>query len=218
MARERGEGSRSNQVYEALVGMIRAGKLRSGERVREEGIAAALNVSRTPVREAFARLQSRGLLESSPSGLAVAGLTRPQVMELYAIRARLEGDAAAFAAENASAAELAALRHTESLFNAQRGEAQDFARANAFFHQALYEAAHNRYLLRMLADLNDSLALIPDTTFSVPGRARAAKAEHRAILAAILDGDAATAERCARDHIMQALHARLRLLFSLPVR
>lgn len=212
--RGRGEASRGNRVYRDLVERIRSGELAPGSRLREEDIAAALGVSRTPVREAFARLQSRGLLDTTAGGLSVASLSRPQVMELYALRARLEGSAAAFAAENASAAEIASLRHAAALFDAQENSA-DAARANTLFHETIYEAAHNRYLMRMMEDLNDSLALLPDTTFSVPGRAEAARAEHRAVVEAIERRDPAGAENAARAHIAGALDGRLRMLFSL---
>ena len=215
MVRGRGEGSRGSKVYQELVDRIRAGKMKPGDRVREEVVAEMLGVSRTPVREAFTRLQARGLLENSAAGLAVATLNRPQVMELYAMRAKLEGAAAAFAAENASAGEIASLRHAASIFDAQEGRAADYARANALFHEAIYEAAHNRYLMRMLEDLNDSLALLPSTTFSVKGRAEAAKSEHRTILQAIENRDPTGAERAACEHIGQALEGRLKLLFSM---
>ena len=208
-----GGGSRGSKVYRALADRIRSGELESGVRVREEDIAASLGVSRTPVREAFARLQERGLLETTSEGLAVAKLSRPQVMELYALRAKLEGAAAAFAAENASPSDVASIRHAALVFAAQ-SKAPDIARANTLFHEAIYEAAHNRYLMRMLEDLNDSLALLPDTTFSVPGRADAAKTEHEAILSAIENRDPVGAEQAACLHIQHALEGRLMLLYS----
>ena len=215
MARGRGEEARGSKVYLALVERIRSGALQPGERVREEEIALSLGVSRTPVREAFVRLMARGLVENTSAGLAVSSLSRPQVMELYALRARLEGAAAAFAAENASSGEVASLRHAATLFDAQAGAAEDTARANRLFHEVIYEAAHNRYLVRMLEDLNDSLALLPSTTFSVPGRAVAARSEHRAILEAIERRNPVQAEKAARDHIGHALEGRLKLLFSI---
>ncbi|HMB47635.1 MAG TPA: GntR family transcriptional regulator, partial [Afifellaceae bacterium] len=58
-ARGRGEGSRGSRVYQALVDQIRAGELKPGERLREELVAEKLGVSRTPVREACARLRER---------------------------------------------------------------------------------------------------------------------------------------------------------------
>ncbi|KJS11044.1 MAG: hypothetical protein VR78_13350 [Hoeflea sp. BRH_c9] len=214
LTRGSGGGSRGNKVYRALTDRIRSRELQPGARVREEDIALSLGVSRTPVREAFARLQERGLLETSSAGLTVAQLNRPQVMELYAMRAKLEGAAAAFAAENASPSDVVSIRHAATFFSAQGGAPGHVARANTLFHEAIYEAAHNRYLMRMLEDLNDSLALLPDTTFSVPGRADAARAEHQAIFEAIENRDPLRAEQAAGMHIRYALEGRLMLLYS----
>lgn len=212
-------GARGTQVYHALVERIRNGEFKRGARIREESVAAMLDVSRTPVREAFARLQARGLLEASPGGLSIATLNRPQVMELYAMRAKLEAAAAGFAAENASGTEIMGITHMADLFDDESGGgATNVARANRLFHEAIYEAAHNRYLLRMLEDLNDSLALLPETTFTVHGRADQARNEHRAIVTAIAARDPATAEAAASEHILKALSARLSLLFSMDSR
>jgi DNA-binding GntR family transcriptional regulator len=210
-----GQETRGNRVYRVLVERIRTGILSSGARLREEDLASSLGVSRTPVREAFARLLERGLVQPGAGGLTVASLSRRQVIELYAVRARLEGMAAAFATENASSGELAGFAHVASLFEAQRADAKSAARANILLHEAIYEAAHNRYLRRMLDDLNDSLALLPDTTFSVPGRGEAALIEHKAILDAIMRRDVTGAEAAARTHIEMALQARLTLLFAI---
>ncbi len=206
--------SRAGQVYDQLHEWIRSGRLPPGTRVREEEIARTLAVSRTPVREALSRLQTRGLVEQSNGGLSVVALTRPQIMELYAMRGVLEGAAARFAAENASPSDVATLQHVSMQFARFAGEPAGFAKVNMIFHEAIYEAAHNRYLMRMLADLNDSLTLLPSTTFAVPGRSEVAIGEHERIQKAIEAKDADGAERAARDHIRNALQARLELMFS----
>lgn len=213
-ARGRGDGSRGTQAYEALLERIRAGTLMSGTRMREEDVAKLLGVSRTPVREALTRLQSRGLVENSDGGLKIAKLNRSQTIELYAMRAMLEGAAARFAAENASKGELAGLRHVCGVFSNTTGDDVVYKRINILFHEAIYEAAHNAYLHRMLQDLNDTLSLMPSTTFSVKGRAQVAKGEHEEILAAIEAGKADDAEQAAREHINNAMSARLELLFG----
>ncbi|MGN6549548.1 MAG: GntR family transcriptional regulator [Pararhizobium sp.] len=197
-----------------MLEQIRKGELKPGTRIREEDVAAALGVSRTPVREALTRLQARGLVENTSGGLAIAELGRAQTMELYALRAVLEGAAARFAAENASPGDLAHMGHTCDRFVALDGTPGEFARLNRQFHDAIYEAAHNRYLLRMLEDLHDSLALLPDTTFAFHGRPQAAKAEHLAVLQAIRARDPDAAEAAARAHINAARDARLALLFD----
>lgn len=212
--RGRGLSSRGIQVYEALIERIRSGELKPGTRLREEDISKLLGVSRTPVREGLARLQARGLVEAGAGGLAIPELNRQQIMELYAMRAMLEGAAARFAAENASAGDIAALTHVAELFASHKGGASGLAEVNRLFHESIYQAAHNRYLARMLEDLNDSLALLPDTTFSVSGRARSARAEHQAILDAIIARKPDKAETAARRHIEMAREARLQLLFK----
>ena len=69
--------SRSEFVYEALRTAIREGRFGHGERIREEGIARSLGVSRTPVREALQRLQERGMLQMAPGrGLVTVELSR----------------------------------------------------------------------------------------------------------------------------------------------
>lgn len=205
----------STTVYRNLVAKLRRGALAPGSRLREEDIAAELGVSRTPVREALTRFQARGLAGATSFGLTVTELDRRQVSELYAMRAVLEGSAARFAAENASPADLAAIRHAAGAFDDQTEDAAALARANALFHESIYQAARNSYLMRMLEDLNDSLALLPHTTFQIPGRSGEARQEHAAILDAIERRDADAAENAARDHIHKALAGRLKLQFSM---
>lgn len=194
--------------------MIRDGQIAPGTRLREEELARNMGVSRTPVREALSRMQSYGLIALRDGGLSVVELDRPQIMELYGMRAVLEGSAAGFAAENASSSDLVGLRHVANLFDKLGDEPADYARMNTVFHRAISEAAHNRYQIRMIEELNDYLALLPRTTFEVPGRAELAKAEHRRILDAIEKRDPEAAEKAARDHISAALQARLELLFD----
>ena len=201
------------RVYEMLIERIRQRKLVPGTRLREEEIASSLNVSRTPVREALARLQARGLVEQTPSGMIITELDRRQIMELYAMRAALEGASARFAAENATPADIEALARAAELFESCNSDSRELARANKVLHDMIAEATHNRYLARMLDDLNDSLALLSESTFSQAGRAAAAIAEHAAIVAAIKAHDPAGAEAAARTHIENARQVRLAMTF-----
>lgn len=212
--RGRGTDSRGSKVYEALLQRIRTRELLPRTRIREEEVAALLGVSRTPVREALTRLQARGLVVASQNGLALAELSHAQTMELYALRSVLEGAAARFAAENASQAEIAGLQLLHERFVALGGPASEFARLNILFHEAIHEAAHNRYLSRTMQELHDSLALLPDTTFAHPSRPQDAKSEHAQILEGIVMRRPDMAERAAREHIDRARDVRLSMLFN----
>jgi DNA-binding GntR family transcriptional regulator len=204
----RAPGSRSDFVYDTLRGWIQNRQIRVGERIREEAIAQALDVSRTPVREALSRLQTRGLLQMSAGGLVVVELTPQQTMELYALREVLEGAASRSAAQHASSLEIAALHHLNEEFKAAIGDPERLAVVNKEFHQTIYDAARNRYIYRSLEDLHDTLMLLHSTTFTVPGRAEKSVSEHQLLIEAIERRDADAAERMAREHIRLAQDAR----------
>jgi DNA-binding GntR family transcriptional regulator len=206
--------SLADQVYESILVALREGRYRHGDRLREEDIARTFGVSRTPVRAALARLLQRGLLQVSQNGLQVAHLSRPQVVELYAMRELLEGAAARFAAQHASEGDIYTLRRICARFDAPGQDAARLAEHNLRFHAAIYEAAHNRYLMATLQELYDTLMLLPSTTFAADSRHEAAVQEHRAILDAIRARDADEAERLAREHIGRARDTRLAMMFE----
>ncbi|WP_046863603.1 GntR family transcriptional regulator [Microvirga massiliensis] len=206
--------SRSEYAFRALRDAIHEGRLKPGERLREEELAQTLGVSRTPIREALGRLQARGLVEvAPPRGLIVAALDSQRIIELYAVREILEGAAARFSAEHASPVEIAAMRRLAQDCAAAKSAAVA-AERNARLHRMIYEAAHNRYLIPALTDFQDALALLPGTTFGQPGRREAAHAEHTAIIDAIARRDPDAAEAAARAHIRAAQDSRIGMLLD----
>lgn len=206
--------SRADLVYETLRNRIKSRQYGVGERIREEEVARSLGVSRTPVREALAKLQSRGMLEVTAGGLVVVELSRTQIIELYAMREVLEGSAARFAAQHASPTDVATLQRLNDNFAAATGDPSKQARINRDLHETINETAHNRYLTRVLQDTHDWLALLPSTTFAVPGRGEIAVAEHARIIEAIASHDLDGAEVAARQHIRMAQMARLEMMFE----
>jgi DNA-binding GntR family transcriptional regulator len=201
--------SRADFVFESLRDAISDGRIAVGERVREEEIARELGVSRTPVREALQRLHQRGLLVfGNGRGLVVAELSQHQVLQLYAMREILEGSAARFAAQHATAADVAILYRLQKELAEAKPDALLLVTLNRRFHQAIYEAAHNQYLLQTLNMLHDSLALLHNATFRVPSRRSDSDEEHHRIVAAIEKHDPGAAEEAAREHIRQAQRTR----------
>ena len=201
--------SRGDFVYESLRDAISEGRIACGERVREEEIARNLGVSRTPVREALQRLHARGLLVfGTGRGLVVAELSQQQVVELYSMREILEGSAARFAAQRATAPEIAMLYRIQQELNASAHDPALVVALNRRFHRAIYEAAHNRYLMQTLDNLHDSFALLHSNTSRLTRRRRESDQEHRKIIAAIEKHAPDLAEKAAREHIVQAQGAR----------
>jgi DNA-binding GntR family transcriptional regulator len=189
---------------------IRDGRLEPGARLTEVDLAEWLGASRTPVREALARLEAEGLVaRDRRRGTIVAELDASMVAELYAMREVLEGAAAAFAARHASDAEIAGLRALVSGDRSRKRDPQALARSNRQFHEALYRAAHNRYLLKTLSALREAMALLGPTTLAMHGRSSIALDEHAALVSALERRDGPKAEGAARAHIRAAYRARL---------
>ena len=199
-------------TFRALREALRSGTYKPGDRLREEEVAERLKVSRTPVREAFGRLVSKGLVVPGQGrGLIVRRLDQTEVVELYAMREILEGAAARLAAKHASEPEIEALRDLETGFE-QAASAEEMARLNLLFHESIFACARNRYLDSALQELQDAIALLGRTTFSVDARPDAAGQEHRELIKALATQDADRADALARAHIRESLRARLKIM------
>ena len=207
--------SRAEFAYVRLIAMLRSGELRAGQRLREIDLAERLKVSRTPVREALRRIASEGLANVIPGGgLAVTAYDKQQVRELYALRGVLEGAAAQFAALHASPTEIEFMSEMLDRCAGVLDAPDKMMRLNARFHSAIYEAAHNRYLVQALGQMSNALALLPSTTFAMPNRPATAHAEHLAVMDALTRRAPDEAERLMRDHIEKAGATRMRMMFA----
>jgi len=210
-----GNSSLGEYVRDQVREAIETGRFLPGQRIRENDVAEMLNVSRTPVREALRHLEAEGLLSFVPwRGVVVAELDSQQVVELYKVRASLEGLAAALAAQHIGETELALLEALQDRSEASE-DPVELAQLNKRFHEAIYNASHNRYLTQNLQALRSALALLRGTTYSSPGRRENANREHRDLLNAIRARDATAAERIAREHLKEAELARLRMMAEL---
>lgn len=200
-------------TYERLCEEIRSGKLPPGSRLRETEIAERLAVSRTPVREAIRRLEADGLVDHLPrSGAVVRKLEYPELMELYEMRTVLEGTAARLAARAASPVELEELVAINDEMRAAAGRPEVVIGLNRQFHKLLLDAARNRFLLRAMATVENTLLILGSSSMAKPDRAREAVDEHREVLDALLARDGAAAEAAMRRHMERAQFARLRIL------
>ena len=83
--------SLADQIFERLEGDILSGRYQQGEVITELRLCAELGVSRTPVREALRRLSQENLIEETPRGTVVLGITRKDFEDMCAIRIRIEG-------------------------------------------------------------------------------------------------------------------------------
>ncbi len=197
-------------IFEVLQSEILEGQLQPGERVKEADLAERFGLSRTPIREALRRLETRGLLVHEPyRGMVVARLEHSAIGELYVMREVLDGAAARMAAQHATATEISAMQNQIARDRKLLNEPVKLAASNRAFHHAIYRAAHNRFLMTSADALTEALALLGPTTLAATGRGAQSVDEHQAIVDAIKAGDGRAAEAAARTHIRHAFEVRL---------
>ena len=199
-------------VYELIRRRIVEGDYRPGQRLVEARVAAELDVSRTPVREAFRMLQAEGLVRVEPNrGARVRSLSVDDISDVYEVRARLEAMASELAAERATAEERARLADAEVSFAAAVTAAGDgdpagvrevFA-ANAAFHLAVLEAAHSERLAQALAGTADDGLVFQAFRHYEPANMARSALFHQMVGDAVRQGDAARAGRLMYEHVLQ---------------
>lgn len=141
----------ADEVYDQLVAAIMNRDIGPADRLVQEKLAAEMDISRTPVREALLRLEKEGVLRVANSGgFRLAEISEDETTELYQARAAIEGQAARILAARNDGAELDRLRKVivkaEALENPTT---QDYFVANRTIHRSIMEAAQNRFLLEM---------------------------------------------------------------------
>ena len=141
----------ADEVYDQLVTAIMAREIGPDDRLVQEKLAAELDISRTPVREALLRLEKEGVLHlASSGGFRLNKISEEETRELYQARAAIEGQAARILAVRNDPAEIAELRaviqNAEKLTNPTT---KDYFIANRTIHRSFMEAANNRFLLEM---------------------------------------------------------------------
>lgn len=199
---------RSGTTVESLVRAIGddivSGRLLPGARLDEISLAARYEVSRTPVREALARLSAMGLIDRPPNrGAIVAMLSDTHLNSMFEAMAELEAICARLSAQRMTTAErnqLDAVHHAAARL-VHLGAEEDYARHNVDFHTRLYVGAHNTHIQELVGLTRSRLAPFRRAQFRIPGRLAKSWDEHDAIVTAILRGDAAGAEAAARAHV-----------------
>lgn len=208
------DGPQGNGAYRRLLEEISRGDLLPGARLRETELAERLGISRTPVREAIRQLEADGLVAHMPrQGATIRVLDYTEVMELYEIRAVLEGTAARLAARAASDLELEELAALNGELSATR-DSRSAYELNRQFHMTLLDAAKNRYLIKSVNALQKALLIIGPSTLAEADRANQAVKEHGDLLDALITRDGTRAEALMREHIEAAHRVRLRALRS----
>jgi DNA-binding GntR family transcriptional regulator len=192
----------ADQVFVALREEILVGQLRGGVAVREQEVAERLGVSRTPVREAVARLVAEGLLVKS--GNQTAYVFQPslaELLEIYEIRTPLESMAARIACEAGGASYIDRVRDTgRALSKAKPGS--DWISKHEDFHLALFEGNQRPRLEALVRTLRTQSEPYVRFAVAVDHQLRErAQLDHLQFVELVEAGDAKSVEKLVRSHL-----------------
>jgi DNA-binding GntR family transcriptional regulator len=202
-----GNETLAGRIAEQIKRRIVTGQLEPGQKLVEKELAAACNVSRTPLREALARLVNEGLAVSVPyRGIFVRRVSLRQVRDIYEVRIAIEGLAAMFAAERSKKADLNRLGKLLVAMDAERAgdDADELKLLNERFHRGIAEASGNLLLVQRTDDLWSWVSLARTSSWSATGRGVTSRDEHHAVYQAICDRNAAAARALAETHVRLA--------------
>jgi DNA-binding GntR family transcriptional regulator len=206
------------QAYECIKSQITSRGFRPGEYITDARIAKELGISRTPVREAFHRLEKEGLLVSEPRhGWRVHMLTLKDIQEIFDIKVVVEGMVARKAAECADGDLRAGLRISfEDMCRAGvDNDIETWVEADHRFHDAIFAMADNARACRIIWNLNDQWNRVRIGFATIRSRVDRANSEHKAIMDAILAGDGEEAERQTRLHFTRVREELIHVLVNM---
>lgn len=204
--------SKSDVAYAELRELILAGALPPGSRLAQYELAASLNMSITPLREAIRRLSGEGLVDlDTHRDVRVASMSATEARQLFEVRLSLDPSAAELAAARRTEADIPAMRGAAAqLLPVTRAWGEEALTAHREFHRALYLASHNDVLIRLLDDLWDKSDRYRRVGLELPPgdepRSRDHQ-EHHQIFDLVVAGDAAGAGQLMREHITRSLTA-----------
>ena len=204
----------ADDVYEQILSAILSGEIVPGERLIQESIASQIDVSRTPVREAFLRLEREGVLETAGrGGFQIRNITEQEIQELYLAREAVEGFAAKLLAGALSQEQVqnieAAVRSEISLNSTHK---EEHFHANRNIHRTIVAQAGNGILLDMFDSIwNRGISIRSFSAYRIPDRADN-REQHLELLDQIKLGPIIEAENAMVAHIREGLHNHVRWL------
>ena len=198
--------SLADQVFERLENDIITGLYPRGEILTELKLVEQLGVSRTPIREALRRLEQERLIEETGKGSLVLGITVEDLMDIMAIRKRIEGLAAYHATKNMTEEGRKELTRINELqeFYFSKMDLEHLRQMDDRFHDTIYALCGSTVIRDTLRPLHRKTQRYRKASIENPQRLAKSIEEHNAIFAAIMSGNAELADRLITEHIGKA--------------
>ncbi|MBE6983039.1 MAG: GntR family transcriptional regulator [Ruminococcaceae bacterium] len=198
--------SLADQVFEKLEDDIITGVYARGEIITELKLVETLGVSRTPVREALRRLEHERLVQETGKGTMVLGITQEDLIDIMDIRMRIEGLAAAQAAQNRTQEDIDKITSLCELqdYYFGKNDLDHLREVDDQFHDLIYDINPRSILRDTLVPLHKKTQRFRRISIADVSRLQKTVKEHKAIGKAIIDGDAELACKLMEEHIANA--------------
>lgn len=200
------------KAYEKVKRAIMLKRLNPGQRIAEDWVSKELQMSRTPIRAAFKRLENEKLIELVPNkGAVVYSPSDKELQDVFHLRMVLETYAARLAIPKVSRQDLEEL---ESLLDQElkayrEKDFEEFMRVNGLIHAFPAKVADNAFLLKEVETLNqwsDCYLILRDEFYSIPLEDVKSIPEHKAIVTKFQEKDIEGAEEAIRAHLLSTLN------------
>ncbi len=198
--------SLAERVFDRLERDIITGVYKKGEILTELRLVEELGVSRTPIRDALHRLSMERLIQETPRGSIVLGITRRDLEDIFNMRVRIEGLAAYYAAQNRTQEQLEEMKHTLELqeFYLSRRDSQWVVEMDTAFHELIYTMSQHQMLTDALQPMLRKIMKFRRESMDILSRAERSVHEHRGLYEAITAGERDRAESLMTHHVDNA--------------
>jgi DNA-binding GntR family transcriptional regulator len=195
-----------DEVREAIISAILTGEFQPGDRIVESRVARELGVSQATIREALREIEQLGMITSHPNrGVTVRPLTRRDVLEMYEMRALLEGYGAGLAAARVSDADLAELASLvdEMVQIADAGDMRTMIERDVAFHARICTLADHALLTRLWSSVHPHLWTYVAVSGLINLDLEVVARRHADIVEALRSRDPERAEQAMRVHLLE---------------
>lgn len=201
----------ADEVYEELIEAIIRRDIGPDDSLVQEKLAAEMQISRTPVREALMRLENEGVLEVSKRGsFKLYQMGDEEVKELYQSRAAVEGQCARILAVNHTPEDISALRRVvEEEENITNKTVRGYFEANRNIHMAFVERANNRFLMDMFNMIWGKALVFPLFATIENVELEKSLGDHMQLVDVIASGDKTEALEVFTDHIQDGFNLQI---------
>jgi DNA-binding GntR family transcriptional regulator len=193
-------------IHEKVREFVLSSTIAPGGKIDEAMLAAELDVSKTPVREALFKLSHDGIVKILPNrGSFKVELTKDDVRDIMETRELLEGLAVRYAAENATSHDIAELRELHKPFQRKGFNAELYPEVDRQFHFALFQLSGRSRLINILQNLDNFNTMLRREHFRGLERVQISVERHAEIIRALEARDGKKAERLVKKSIRESL-------------